>query len=1191
MPYIAGDLVAKLTLQGKPEFDRGLDSSGQKFSSLEQVAKRAGTGIAGGLRVAGAVSDTLIVSTVALGAKVFATGLAYNQLQQNSRVALKTLVGGAEAANAQMDKLDAFASNSPFSKATFISAQQQLIGFGVEAQKVVPYLDAIQNAVASIGGSNQDISDITGIIAKIRSGATFGQEDLNQLADKGINAAALIADAQGKTEQEFRDSIYGSPLKGREALAGLDALVEGMDKKFKGAASGVKEQMSGAADRVKAASRDIGSALAEPFVSKNGGGRAVTWANQVADVLRAVQRQTTPFTNWVVTRLDPAFRSVEDSLVGARKAVDGFQVSDLDNGLRNITTYAPALAIVGTTIASYGPLARILGGVGIAINPVVGGIIALTAASPALRGAFGDVLEAAEPLVPVATDLATVLAGMLSSALPIVAKGVSSLAGAAAPLVDILADIPAPVLAGVAAILALNAAVDEDSIWSSATGFVKDYMDQWQNGTLFLKEGSDAVLSYGEQWQQSTVFVAGAGGEIEKTTGKAEASRRVFRNLGDTIVDAFVSNPIGIALAVLSAGIGFVTTKMAEAQAATDKQKASTDALRESLDQVNGATTAETRNVVASMIAQEDAAVVGARNQLVQKDVAKAMKETGANAELVTQAILGNAGAYEAATGPAARLKMTQEALKQSGKDMVDRDLAKDLGVSYDTLTSAAMGSVPALQAVNAAIASAGPDAGMLQNQFEGTKLRMDEASASADVVAGAIDAGRQATRDAADAITEYNAQLAAARAAQSDAARSNERFNEAMTTARDTTNSLEERVSSLKRALDELKGGTVSAADAEAELNAQGRSLSEAFSQTDADGNKLADGLINASGKIDTTTEAGYNLYHQVGDLNTQMLEAQTRAYDAAIANGDLAGAYGAAKDAAQPYVDKLVEVGKAAGLAPEKINALIGTMLAVPAIVAFVLSDEGTIDEKKQGVLNLANQILATPDKTITIEEPMSPQIMQKLRDLGFVIEQVPGSKAVTVSVPGGDAANLTLQNINANAKNVTKTVTTRYEFLMIGGPPKPPPGIARPDASSARGNVFTSPGVAASFANGGLTSRLVKAGGRPLYQWAEPGIGWEAFISGKDSEKGRNQRILQDVGGRLGMRFVPTGEDRPTAARALTSSAIAAPAGPAAPIEILLRLASSSGLTLEDFVRITAEAAGEAAVVTVVDSMNRS
>ena len=406
MPFIAGELAAVLRLDGKQKFDNDLRSSGREFTAVSNVANRAGSAVAGSFKAAGVALNVVLASTVALGSGVIATGLAYNQLQQNSRVALRTLVGGAEAANAQMDKLDAFAKNSPFSKAVFIQAQQQLIGFGVEASKVVPYLDAIQNQVAAIGGSNQTIADVVSILAKIRSGAVLGGSELDQLAGHGINAASLIASQMGITEQEFRDSIFGSPLKGADALKGLDALVAGMDAKFKGAASGIKEQMTGATDRVKAATRDIGAALAEPFVAKNGGGQAVVWANQVADVLRALESKATPFTQFVVTKLQPAFDVISDGLILAKNEVKAFDMSDLDSQLGKLSSYAPALGLVGGALASYGTHIPVLSSLGLTINPVVGGLIGLVAASPDVRNAGVVMFRSLEPLGPVVRDIA-----------------------------------------------------------------------------------------------------------------------------------------------------------------------------------------------------------------------------------------------------------------------------------------------------------------------------------------------------------------------------------------------------------------------------------------------------------------------------------------------------------------------------------------------------------------------------------------------------------------------------------------------------------------------------------------------------------------------------------------------------------------------------------------------------------------
>lgn len=226
------------------------------------------------------------VAVTGVGVAALKTGIQYNTLQQTTRAALSTLLGSAQAANAQMDKLDAFARNSPFSKQTFISAQQQMLAFGIETQKVIPYLDSVQNAVAAMGGSNQQISEISFIMSQISAASKITGQDLMQLGQRGINAAELIGSQMGKTGAQIRADITAGTLDADKAL---DALAAGMDAKFGGAAANVKNTFEGAMDRVKAAWRDFASELARPLVDPNGGGALVDLLNWTADAMRAFE--------------------------------------------------------------------------------------------------------------------------------------------------------------------------------------------------------------------------------------------------------------------------------------------------------------------------------------------------------------------------------------------------------------------------------------------------------------------------------------------------------------------------------------------------------------------------------------------------------------------------------------------------------------------------------------------------------------------------------------------------------------------------------------------------------------------------------------------------------------------------------------------------------------------------------------
>jgi len=228
--------------------------------------------------------------------KALKTGVAYNTLQKTSRAALTTIFRDDEAANRQMDRLDAFARTSPFAKQVFIAAQQQMLGFGIEAGKVIPYLDAIQNSVAAIGGGNQDVAELAEVMAKVQATGKITAITLQEFGRRGIDAATLIGSQMEMTGAQVCQSITAGTL---DAGVALDALAAGMQSSFGGAAAGVKETFVGATDRVKAAWRDLASELATPLVDPNGGGALVWLLNWAADVMRAFQSLPEPI-KWTV---------------------------------------------------------------------------------------------------------------------------------------------------------------------------------------------------------------------------------------------------------------------------------------------------------------------------------------------------------------------------------------------------------------------------------------------------------------------------------------------------------------------------------------------------------------------------------------------------------------------------------------------------------------------------------------------------------------------------------------------------------------------------------------------------------------------------------------------------------------------------------------------------------------------------
>lgn len=257
-------------------FQNLLDTAGSMRSEFNQVGASMAV-IGGGMS--------------ALVGSLIATGIQYNTLQQVAGRALETMTGSASEAADQMDRLHEFADTSPFARQIWITAQQQLMAFGMEAERVVPTLEGVQNAVAAIGGGEQEIAQLVDILGSVEGQGRITGRELQRMGQMGINAADLMGEALGMTGAEIREQITAGAL---DAETAITALTDGMMTNFEGAAQGLRETMPGAIDRVSAAVRDLGGLLATPLVDPSGGGFLVDATNQVADFIRIIEGLPAP---------------------------------------------------------------------------------------------------------------------------------------------------------------------------------------------------------------------------------------------------------------------------------------------------------------------------------------------------------------------------------------------------------------------------------------------------------------------------------------------------------------------------------------------------------------------------------------------------------------------------------------------------------------------------------------------------------------------------------------------------------------------------------------------------------------------------------------------------------------------------------------------------------------------------------
>ena len=1122
-----GTLIAKITVDDKG-FTAGMDAATrrtQRFTgdvqaqggAVDRVFHSLGRSAKASLQVAATAAAATTVGVAALGKNTLSTGLAYNAMQQNANAALKTMLGSQKAVNEQMEKLGKLAQNSPFSKATFISAQQQLIAFGVEVEKVIPLLDAMQNAVAASGGGSQQLADLAFVVAQIKAAGKITGQDLIQLGQRGINAAEIIGKAFGKSSAEVKAMISKNQIDADQAI---DALTKGMMEKFGGATDAIKQQWSGAADRIKAANRDIGADIGKMFIDPAGGGRAVEWGNKLADVLRTFQKRLREAHGDIEDFLSPAFKNISKGLDAANNALQKFDAARAGAQLEKLTSYTP---LIGGTTAALMTFALqpipVIGQLASAMGPLTVGVAALIAASPELRkagSAFGEAFKPGEKILASTAkqlaDLAIRLIKDLSPALESGAKGLGTfltnisplapalvsvlsalapVATAGAELAAAFANLPTPVLAAVTALAALHGPLGP---------LVSKFTDLGATSGRVIANLVAQVQDMGTVWTRAEKSTAGVGAAMAsnivpaaksvsnelKTFGpaaqnagnaltevgkaSANAGTGVFKlstlakNAGSALAGAF-----GALLSPANLALGAVTLLAAAFSAYAQKQAETTQRVeeyKETLDHTTAAVTANTRELV--------------RNKAEQDGALAAYVALGGAADDYVRAVAGEGEAMERVNKVLAAKR--EEAAKTETAYMDGTNAVSAYAYAHNKLD-------PNVEKVTDSLKSQGEE---LQRARDETRKNTSEAER-------AVEAERQrqqAIDKATDAMRAQNAAQGSLVDAQLRNIDASDRLNKA----------IEEH------------------------------------------GQVMAD----ANGKVDIFNQNNRWFVQGMRD-KIQAIQDEARAFEKTGHTQE------EAKAKTQEWSTALAEMAEKAGVPKEQINDLIRTLGGIPEVKQMTFTAD-----TEAGKRAIDDFIEATSKKNgvLTLDANNDPAVAQLAQTLGLVEVSTgvfaidANSEPATAKLIAGiaqvntstgvmtiDANNNRFQQVLAASKNQGDNTSAAMSIYANDyASAKAEQAQRYINSLSSYIDVYyrkhgeSAQLLADTFANGGIRppvygfangtenhlAQIAPAGAMRL--WAEPETGGEAYIPLSRMKRRRSERILAEVASRFGGTYLP-------------------------------------------------------------------
>lgn len=298
------------------------DNMASKFSKLSTGAVSGFATMTGGLVAMTAAAGVAAVAAAGVGLAI--AGINRLSTLQQSTIAFEVMLGSAEKAKEVMGELTKFAKTTPFPLADISEAAKTLKAMGQDTEKLVPTLKAAGDAAAALGTGTQGMKDISFIMGQIITKGKLEGDELVQLAERGVNASAILGNKLGVKATEAGAKIKDMGISAKEAVAmivdGIENGTEGVNgatAKMGGMLEKFKNTWEGRWTDMKASFSRLGAVIFEPLFA--GGQSVMSRVTVLMD--RAGEAWQRLMKAWKDTGVQAAFDHLGTSIGNVMKAL------------------------------------------------------------------------------------------------------------------------------------------------------------------------------------------------------------------------------------------------------------------------------------------------------------------------------------------------------------------------------------------------------------------------------------------------------------------------------------------------------------------------------------------------------------------------------------------------------------------------------------------------------------------------------------------------------------------------------------------------------------------------------------------------------------------------------------------------------------------------------------------------------
>jgi tape measure domain-containing protein len=271
-------------------------------------------------KVTGAAVAAAGAALIAMGGYIAKTGIAYDQMQENSQVAWTTLLGSQEKAKQQLKDIADFAKNTQFDTEGVDAMAKYMFNAGLSGKGLMDELQRIADISGAFNISAADAQELARQMSQVDQAGVAYTEDLNILQDRGVPIYKAIAKELGTNVAAVRKMASEGKITSDIYNKAFNDIANGV----KGASDAQSKTMSGMISTLKDDFSIISGILAKPIFNVLHDG--LTKLMPIMDSVTSLARGD--FKGFYDT-LDQAFGE------NAAKMISGF-VEKIASGINNI---------------------------------------------------------------------------------------------------------------------------------------------------------------------------------------------------------------------------------------------------------------------------------------------------------------------------------------------------------------------------------------------------------------------------------------------------------------------------------------------------------------------------------------------------------------------------------------------------------------------------------------------------------------------------------------------------------------------------------------------------------------------------------------------------------------------------------------------------------------------------------------